>query len=145
MSYLNKAMVIGNLGKNPEVRYTQGGSAVATLSVATTETWKDKQTGEKKEKTEWHKVTMFGRLAEIAGEYLHSGDKVYVEGRLETQKWQDKEGRDRYTTSIVADTMKMLSTKRNTDGANSRAHQQEKSQGASQQSMAPDFDDDIPF
>ena len=105
---VNKAILIGNLGKDPEVRYTAGGSAVANLSVATTESWKDKQTGEKKEATEWHRVVLFGKTAEIAGQYLKKGRTVYIEGRLQTRKYQDKEGVERYSTEIVGSDMQML-------------------------------------
>jgi len=105
---VNKAIIIGNCGRDPELRHTAGGVAVVNLSVATTESWRDKQTGEKKESTEWHNVTMFGKLAEIAGEYLKKGRTVYIEGRLQTRKWQDKDGQDRYTTEIVASDMQML-------------------------------------
>ena len=108
---INKVIIIGNLGQDPETRHTAGGSAVTNLSVATSETWKDKQTGEKKEQTEWHRVVMFARLAEIAGEYLRKGSKVYIEGRLQTRKWQDRDGQDRYTTEIVANDLQMLDTK----------------------------------
>jgi single-strand DNA-binding protein len=105
---INKVILIGNLGRDPEVRYTAGGSAVANLSVATTESWRDKQTGEKKEATEWHKVVVFGKTAEIAGEYLKKGRTVYIEGRLQTRKYQDKDGQERYSTEIVASDMQML-------------------------------------
>lgn len=105
---INKVILIGNLGKDPEVRYTAGGSAVANLRIATTESWKDKQSGEKKEATEWHSVVLFGKLGEIAGEYLKKGRTVYIEGRLQTRKWQDKDGADRYSTEIVGSDMQML-------------------------------------
>ena len=108
MAAINKVILIGNLGKDPEVRYTPNGLAVANIAIATTETWKDKQSGDNKELTEWHRVVFFNRLAEIAGEYLHKGSKVYVEGSLRTRKWQDKNGVDRYTTEIVGESMKML-------------------------------------
>lgn len=107
---INKVILIGNLGKDPEVRYSQSGDAIATFNVATTEVWK-KQDGGKEEQTEWHRIVAFKRLAEICGEYLSKGSKVYVEGRLQTRKWQDKEGGTRYTTEIVARDMKMLSPK----------------------------------
>ncbi len=105
---INKVILIGNLGRDPEVRYTAGGSAVANLRIATTESWKDKQTGEKKEATEWHSVVLFGKTAEIAGEYLKKGRTVYIEGRLQTRKYQDKEGVERYSTEIVGSDMQML-------------------------------------
>jgi len=101
MSGINKAIVLGNLGKDPEVRFLQNGEAVANLTVATSESWKDKQTGEQKEKTEWHRVVIFGKLAEIAGEYLKKGSKVYIEGSLQTRKWQNQQGQDQYSTEIV--------------------------------------------
>lgn len=105
---INKVILVGNLGNDPEVRYTPSGSAVANVTIATSETWKDKNTGQKQEKTEWHRVVMFNRLGEIAGEYLKKGSKVYIEGKLQTRKWQDKNGQDRYTTEIVAHEMQML-------------------------------------
>lgn len=101
MSGINKAIVLGNLGKDPEVRFMPSGEAVANLTIATSESWKDKQTGEQKEKTEWHKVSIFGKLAEIAGEYLKKGSKVYVEGSLQTRKWTNQQGQDQYSTEIV--------------------------------------------
>ena len=110
MASINKVMLIGNLGKDPEIRYMPSGDAIANLTLATTENWKDKA-GEKQEKTEWHRISMFGRLAEIAGEYLKKGSSVYIEGKLQTRKWQDKEGNDRYTTEIVANEMKMLGSR----------------------------------
>lgn len=109
MASLNKVLLIGNLGKDPESRFLPSGGAVCNFSIATTESWKDKNTGSKQEKTEWHNITMYGRLAEIAGEYLKKGSSVYIEGRLQTRKWQDKQtGADRYTTEIIADQMQML-------------------------------------
>ncbi len=106
---VNKVILIGNLGRDPEVRYMPNGGAVANITVATSETWKDKNTGQNQERTEWHRVVMFRRLGEIAGEYLKKGMKVYIEGKLQTRKWQDQSGQDRYTTEIVADQMQMLS------------------------------------
>ncbi|CAM5792131.1 single-stranded DNA-binding protein [Castellaniella caeni] len=109
MASLNRTTLIGNLGKNPEIRYTPDGAAVCNVSIATTSTWRDKASGERREETEWHRVVVYGRLAEIAGEYLKKGRTVFVEGRLKTRKWQDKEsGTDRYSTEIVADQMQML-------------------------------------
>jgi single-strand DNA-binding protein len=105
---VNKVILIGNLGNDPEVRYTPGGSAVASVSLATSETWRDKQSGELQDRTEWHRVVFFNRLAEIVGEYLHKGSKIYVDGSLRTRKWQDKTGVDRYTTEIIANEMHML-------------------------------------
>lgn len=110
MASINKVILIGNLGRDPEVRYLPDGAAVTNISVATTDTWKDKS-GEKQERTEWHRVAFFGRLAEIAGEYLKKGSQVYIEGSLRTRKWQDKDGQDRYTTEIVASEMKMLGSR----------------------------------
>ncbi|QSV45442.1 single-stranded DNA-binding protein [Geobacter benzoatilyticus] len=114
MASLNKVLLIGNLGKDPEVRYTASGTAVASFSLATSEKFKNKE-GEWEERTEWHNVTLWGRLAEIAGEYLAKGKTVFIEGRLQTRKWQDKDGKDRYTTEIVGEKMQMLSRK---DGSN---------------------------
>lgn len=151
MSSVNKAIIIGNLGDDPAVRYMPDGNAVANISVATSETWKDKTTGEKKEKTEWHRVTFYSKLAEIAGQYLRKGSKVYVEGRLQTRKWQDKEGIDRYTTEIIAHEMRMLSAKRDDagDGA-APAPSRPAAKPAAPGSYGPsggfgDMDDDIPF
>ena len=115
MASVNKVILIGNLGRDPETRYMPDGGAITNISVATTDTWKDKQ-GEKQEKTEWHRVAFFGRLAEIAGEYLKKGSQVYVEGRLQTRKWQDKDGNDKYTTEIVADRMQMLGSRQGMGG-----------------------------
>lgn len=139
MSSYQIVIICGNLGNDPEIRYLPAGDAVANFSVATSETWRDKQTGDKKEKTEWHKVVLFKRTAEIAGEYLKKGSKVLIEGRLQTRKWQDQSGQDRYTTEIVGHSMKML------DG---KGTQQAPTGGMEAQSAAPppeSFDDDIPF
>jgi single-strand DNA-binding protein len=111
MASVNKVILVGNLGRDPETRYSPDGAAITNVSVATTSQWKDKGTGEKREETEWHRVAFFGRLAEIAGEYLKKGSQVYVEGRLRTRKWQDKDGQDRFTTEIVADAMQMLGSR----------------------------------
>ena len=108
---VNKVILVGNLGNDPETKYTPSGSAITNLSVATSESWKDKQTGEAQERTEWHRVVGFNRLAEIMGEYLRKGSKVYIEGQLRTRKWQDKDGNDRYTTEIVARDMQMLDSR----------------------------------
>lgn len=146
---VNKVIIIGNLGKDPEMRYTPNGLAVATLAVATTEVWKDKQTGQNQEQTEWHRIVLFGRTGEIAGEYLRKGSKVFIEGRLQTRKWQDKNtGQDRYTTEIVGDSLQMLDSKG--AGANSSAPDMgsaERSNDSATASAAPveTFDDDIPF
>ena len=111
MAGVNKVIIVGNLGNDPEVRYAQSGSAIANISVATSDSWKDKTTGEKQERTEWHRIVMFNRLGEIAGEYLKKGSKVYIEGKLQTRKWQDQSGQDRYSTEIVADQMQMLDSR----------------------------------
>ena len=111
MASINKVILIGNLGRDPEVRYTPSGSAVCNVSVATTRNWKDKSSGDKVEETEWHRVVFYDRLAEIAGEYLKKGRSVYVEGRLKTRKWQDKEGKDTYTTEVIADNMQLLGSR----------------------------------
>ena len=146
---VNKVILVGNLGNDPETRYTASGSAVSNLSVATSRSWRDKQSNETKEDTEWHRVVLFGRLAEIAAEYLKKGSKVYLEGRLQTRKWQDKGGQDRWTTEIVAEEMQMLDS-RGGGGAASFGDQN-RSQGGSQPAQQPapapsdDFDDDIPF
>ena len=118
MASVNKVILLGNLGRDPELRYTPGGDAVVSMSIATTESWKDKS-GQRQEKTEWHSVVMHRRLAEIAGEYLKKGSQVYIEGRLQTRKWQDKQGNDRYTTEIAADHMQMLG-QRDSGGASDR-------------------------
>ena len=111
MASVNKVIIVGNLGRDPEVRYSASGDAMCNITVATTDTWKDKATGERKEATEWHRISFFGRLAEIAGQYLKKGSQVYVEGSLRTRKWTDKEGQERYTTEIRADEMKMLGSR----------------------------------
>jgi len=145
---INKVILIGNLGSDPEVRYMPSGSAVANLSVATSEAWKDKQTGEQHDRTEWHRVVLFSRLAEIAGEYLRKGSKVYIEGRLQTRKWQDKNtGQDKYTTEIIANDMQMLDSK---GGGNFNNHEESSSSHHDSRSKtaepaAENFDDDIPF
>src|SRR3990167_5503186 len=108
---INKVILIGNVGADPEVRYTPNGNAVTTLSLATTEIWKDKQSGDKQERTEWHRVVCFNRLAEIAGEYIRKGGKLYIDGSLRTRKWQDQQGQDRYTTEIIANELQMLDSK----------------------------------
>jgi len=151
MASLNKVMLIGNLGKDPEVRYTAGGTAVASFSIATTEKFKGKS-GDWEEKTEWHNITLWARLAEIAGEYLSKGKTVYIEGRLQTRKWQDKEGKDRYTTEIVGEKMQMLSSKGEGGGGGgqrpaSRPSQQQSqgSQGSSYEEPVFNPDDEIPF
>ena len=116
MASVNKVIIIGNLGKDPEVRYTPNGNAVCNINVATSRTWKSKDSGEKMEETEWHRVVLYDRQAEIAGEYLKKGRPVYIEGRIKTRKWQDKEGVDRYTTEIVAEEMKLLGSREGAGG-----------------------------
>jgi len=116
MASVNKVILIGNLGKDPETRYAPSGDAICNITLATTDNWRDKATGEKREATEWHRVVFFGKLAEIAGQYLRKGSQVYVEGSLRTRKWQDKDGQDRYTTEIRADEMKMLGSRQGMGG-----------------------------
>ena len=144
---VNKVILVGNLGKDPEVRYMPSGNAVANVTLATTDSWKDKQTGEKQERTEWHNVVFYSRLAEIAGEYLKKGSQVYVEGRLQTRKWQDKSGNDRYTTEIIANEMQMLGSRGGSAGysADRAPAPQQQAAAAGGGGSAPDFDDDIPF
>lgn len=145
---VNKVIVIGNLGADPEVRYMPSGGAVTSISVATTESWRDKQSGEQQERTEWHRIVMFNRLGEIAGEYLKKGSKVFIEGKLRTRKWQDKSGQDRYTTEIVADEMQMLDSRGGMPASSGGYNQAPAQQAAPQQQPAQamqDFDDDIPF
>lgn len=140
---INKAILIGNLGRDPEVKYTQSGTAIANFSIATSERWKDKNTGEQKERTEWHRIDAWGRLGEICGEYLSKGSRVYIEGRIQTDEWQDKDGNKRYTTKIVANEMKMLD-RRDSGGASGSPGPQ----GVPEYDGPPlpeDQDDDIPF
>jgi single-strand DNA-binding protein len=141
MSSVNRVIIVGNLGKDPEIRYTSAGKPIANLAVATSETWKDKNTGEKQERTEWHRVTVFDKLAEIVGQYLKKGSKIYLEGKLQTRKWQDKDGQDRYTTEILGSEMKMLSAKG--EGESRAAPAQAASEPA--RNSGNDFEDDIPF
>jgi single-strand DNA-binding protein len=175
MASINKVILIGNLGRDPEVRYTPNGSAICNISVATTRNWKDKTSGDKVEETEWHRVVFYDRLAEIAGEYLKKGRPVYVEGRLKTRKWQDKDGKDVYTTEVIADNMQLLGGREGTGGGDSgddqggdRGDRGDRGEGRSEsrapaRSAAPapraappkpapkaatgfdDMDDDIPF
>lgn len=164
---VNKVILIGNLGNDPEIRYMPNGGAVANISIATSESWKDKATGEQREKTEWHRVSIFGKLAEIAGEYLRKGSQVYIEGALQTRKWQDQSGQDRYTTEVVVQgftgVMQMLGGRQ--DNGPSQGQQAAPAQGGNQQQAAPKpkqqqqqqqqqakapdlddgWDDDIPF
>lgn len=150
---INKVILVGNLGADPETRYTASGAAITSIRIATSESWKDKQTGEQQERTEWHSITFFGRLAEIAGEYLRKGSQVYVEGRLQTDKWQDKDGNDRYTTKVIANEMQMLGGRGEGGGGQSSndGFRSNKGGGRNQGQAAnsgPDegfADDDIPF
>ena len=149
MASVNKVILVGNLGRDPEVRYMPDGGAITNISVATTESWKDKA-GEKQEKTEWHRVAFFGKLAEIAGEYLKKGSQIYLEGRLQTRKWQDKDGQDKYTTEIVADRMQMLGSRSGGSGAGGEMPSGSSGGGAPQKPSGAggkfdDFPDDIPF
>lgn len=145
---INKVILIGNLGAEPEVRYMPSGRAIANVRLATAESWKDRETGQQQERTEWHRIVFYGPLAEIVKEYLHKGSQIYIEGRLQTRKWQDKDGQDRYTTEIVANEMQMLG------GRGGGAAPMERDSGAPARSQSsasgidsppPDFDDDIPF
>jgi len=162
---INKVILVGNLGQDPEVRYAANGSAITNISIATSDSWKDKNTGQMQEKTEWHRVAFFGKLAEIAGEYLRKGSQVYVEGKLQTRKWQDKQGQDRYTTEVVVDgfngVMQMLGGRaeggmgggqRPAQSAPMQQGQPQQQAPQQQQQAAPadngfndSFDDDIPF
>ena len=169
MASVNKVIIVGNLGRDPETRYATSGSAICNITVATSRQWKDKTSGEKKEETEWHRVVFYDRLAEIAGEYLKKGRPVYVEGRLKTRKWQDKEGVDRYTTEIVAEEMQLLGSREGGGGGGGgggdvefgsagggggarsggagagAAAKSSSSGGAAAKPKTDDFDDDIPF
>lgn len=143
---INKVILVGNLGADPETRYMPSGSAVTNLSLATSESWKDKQTGEQKERTEWHKVAMFNRLAEIAAEYLRKGSQVYIEGKLRTRKWQDRDGNDRWTTEVIADEMQMLGGRGGGGGAAPTGSSRDSGPPSAPSQTGPDdFDDDIPF
>ncbi len=147
---VNKIILIGNIGNDPEVRYTPNGNAVTNVSLATSEAWKDKQTGEQQERTEWHRVVFFNRLGEIAGEYLRKGSKIFVEGSLRTRKWQDKSGQDRYTTEIIANEMQMLDSKGANAGQEHQSHSKSNVAESPKPSAQPEaavaeFDDDIPF
>jgi single-strand DNA-binding protein len=161
MASINKVILIGNLGRDPEVRYTPNGSAVCNVTLATTRNWKDKNSGDKVEETEWHRIVFYDRLAEIAGEYLKKGRSIYVEGRLKTRKWQDKDGAEKYTTEVIAEEMKMLGGREGMGGGDAEGGGGERPQrSAPAQRPAPrsapaaaqksstgfdDMDDDIPF
>ena len=148
---VNKVILIGHLGRDPEVRYSPNGQAIANVNLATSESWKDRNTGEKQERTEWHRIVFFGRLAEIAGEYLKKGMQIYVGGRLQTRKWQDKDGNDRYTTEIVAADMQMLGSRAGAGVPDENYASEPMPSGAAERGSAraaqagEDFDDDIPF
>jgi single-strand DNA-binding protein len=152
---VNKVILIGNLGSDPEVRYTPSGSAVANVNLATSESWRDKTSGELQDRTEWHRIVFFNRLAEIVGEYLHKGSKIYVEGSLRTRKWQDKNGIERHTTEIIANEMHILDSRSNSSNQmlNNQLERPEDAnkaikihpQPATADNMASDFEDDIPF
>ena len=150
---INKVILIGNLGNDPDVRYTSGGSPIANVSLATTDSWRDKETGDLQERTEWHRIVFFSRLAEIVSEYLRKGSKIYVEGRLQTRKWQDRDGNDRYTTEIVANEMQMLDSKgasQEYGGSPGPARKPAEANAPGRQDNIPangnEFvDDDIPF
>lgn len=148
---INKVILIGNLGADPEIRHMPNGTAVANINLATSESWKDKQTGEQQDRTEWHRVVLFQRLAEIVGEYLKKGSKVYIEGRLQTRKWQDKTtGQDRYTTEIIANEMQMLDSRGAGESStftsnNNYSASRAKSENKSVEMATEAFDDDIPF
>jgi single-strand DNA-binding protein len=157
MASVNKVILVGNLGADPETKYLPSGDAVTNIRLATTDRWKDKASGEMKEATEWHRIAFFGRLAEIAGEYLKKGSQVYVEGRIRTRKWQDKEGQDRYSTEIVADTMQMLGSRAGSGEPRGESFAQKAAEPkAAAAAAAPgaakkpagkfdDMEDDIPF
>src|SRR3954466_5857238 len=156
MASVNKVILVGNLGADPETKYLPSGDAVANIRLATTDRWKDKASGEMKEATEWHRIAFFGRLAEIAGEYLKKGSQVYVEGRIRTRKWQDKEGQDRYSTEIVAEQMQMLGSRSGSgeprpEGASPRSSEPKAAAaagagaGAKKPGKFDDMEDDIPF
>ncbi len=154
---LNKVMLIGNLGADPEVRYMPSGEAVTNIRLATTRRWKDRQSGERREQTEWHRIVFFRRLAEVAGEYLRKGSQVYIEGRIQTRKWQDQSGQDRYSTEIIAEEMQMLGSRSGgtanfsdnqpmqTNSAPSQAAQNSADSNNPPPASYDDFDDDIPF
>lgn len=158
MASVNKVIIVGNLGRDPETRYMPNGEAVTNIAVATTESWKDKQSGEKKELTEWHRITFYRKLAEIAGQYLKKGSQVYVEGKLQTRKWTDKDGNERYTTEIIADAMQMLGGRQGMGGSSGADEDYAQAPARSGGGVAPasrpasrpapnfsDMDDDIPF
>lgn len=143
MASVNKVVIIGHLGKDPETRFAPSGDAICNFTVATSDQWKDKETGEKKEATEWHRISAFGKLADICGQYLKKGSQVYIEGSLRTRKWQDKDGQDRYTTEIRADTMKMLGSRQGEAPQREAAHPSASKKAHT--SNFEDMDDDLPY
>lgn len=149
MASVNKVIIVGNLGRDPETRYMPNGDAVTNVAIATTESWTDKTSGEKKQLTEWNRVTFYRKLAEIAGQYLKKGSQAYVEGRLQTRKWTDKDGVERYTTEIIADSMQMLGNRSGQDQQSNQAPENAPTQRAAEPSRPTqnfsDMDDDIPF
>ena len=155
MAGINKVILVGNLGAKPEIKYASNGNAISNLSVATSESWTDKSTGQKQERTEWHRVSLFGKVAEIAGQYLDKGSKVYVEGKLQTRKWQDQNGQDRYTTEVVisgySGTLQMLDRRDDMNSNNASQQAQPQAQNSNQPAPAitpvasDEFEDDIPF
>ena len=153
MAGINKVILVGNLGAKPEVKYASNGNAISNLSVATSESWTDKSTGQKQERTEWHRVSLFGKLAEIAGQYLDKGSKVYVEGKLQTRKWQDQNGQDRYTTEVVVSgfngTLQMLDRRDDSSSSTPAPSKDVTKKGQTEPSITPvskdEFEDDIPF
>jgi len=153
MAGINKVILVGNLGAKPEVKYASNGNAISNLSVATSESWTDKSTGQKQERTEWHRVSLFGKLAEIAGQYLDKGSKVYVEGKLQTRKWQDQNGQDRYTTEVVVSgfngTLQMLDRRDDSSSSAPAPSKDVTEKGQTKPSIVPvskdEFEDDIPF
>lgn len=145
MASINKAILVGNLGADPETRFMPNGDAVANIRLATTESWKDKASGEKREITEWHRVVFYRKLAEIAGQYLKKGSTVYIEGRIRTRKWQDKEGQERYTTEIEANEMQMLGGKQSGEPATSQPKPEQRNAQGAQGGSITDMDDQIPF
>jgi len=153
MAGINKVILVGNLGAKPEVKYASNGNAISNLSVATSESWTDKSTGQKQERTEWHRVSLFGKLAEIAGQYLDKGSKVYVEGKLQTRKWQDQNGQDRYTTEVVVSgfngTLQMLDRRDDSSSSTPAPSKDATEKAQTEPSITPvskdEFEDDIPF
>lgn len=141
---VNKVILIGNLGADPDMRHTQGGTAITMIRIATAESWKDKQTGERQERTEWHRIKFFGRLAEVAGEYLKKGRQVYIEGSLRTEKYTDKDGVERYTTDVIANEMKMLGGGKEDGGRSGGGQRSAASKPAHTAPAGDDFDDELP-